>query len=275
MSKKQGLLLCAFHDILLLFKQVVRGSAASPPREDTAMPKSKYNDIYLALRQRIEQQEYQGLIPSENTLIQEFACSRNTIRRAIQALATEGYVQAMQGKGVQVIYQPQRSSQFLLGGVESFTEACKRNAIRQETKVLYFAERQADREMERLTGFPVGETVYAIRRLRLLDGAPLIVDHNYFLKSSAQGLTPEIAAQSIYAYLEKRLGVVITTTKRVITVEPVTADDAEHLHMDGCNCVAVVSSSTYNSDGVMFEYTQSRHSPQYFEFHDIARRHGG
>ena len=33
-----------------------------------------------------------------------------------------------------------------------------------------------------------------------------------------------------------------------------------HLNVKDYNCVAVVSSQTYNSDGVMFEYTQSRHT---------------
>ena len=38
------------------------------------------------------------------------------------------------------------------------------------------------------------------------------------------------------------------------------------------NCMAVVSSYTYNSDGIMFEYTQSRHRPDYFHFQDNAVR---
>ena len=43
----------------------------------------------------------------------------------------------------------------------------------------------------------------------------------------------------------------------------------ERLHY---NCMAVVTSHTYNSDGVMFEYTQSRHRPDYFSFQDNATR---
>ena len=42
--------------------------------------------------------------------------------------------------------------------------------------------------------------------------------------------------------------------------------------MDGFNCLAVVSSQTYNSDGIMFEYTQSRHHPSIFRFQDNAVR---
>lgn len=238
------------------------------------MPKSKYNEIYLTLKERIETGDYpfRELIPSENTLIQEFDCSRNTLRRAVQALSAEGYVQSMQGRGVRVIWQKRPSSQFLFGGVESFTEACRRNGIRQATEVLRFEERAVDTALSRLTGMPEGAAVYYIERLRRMDDVPLILDHNYFLKEAAEGLTQEIAAQSIYAYLENRLGLQIKTTRRVITVEPVTEDDTAHLQMDGCNCVAVVSSSTYNSDGILFEYTQSRHSPKHFEFHDVAQR---
>lgn len=33
------------------------------------------------------------------------------------------------------------------------------------------------------------------------------------------------------------------------------------LNVKDYNCVAVVTSSTYNSNGIMFEYTQSRHRP--------------
>ena len=38
------------------------------------------------------------------------------------------------------------------------------------------------------------------------------------------------------------------------------------------NCMAVITSRTYNGDGVMFEFTQSRHRPDYFSFQDNAIR---
>ena len=59
-----------------------------------------------------------------------------------------------------------------------------------------------------------------------------------------------------------------------MTVEKVTEIDEKYLDLNirDYNCVAVVSSQTYNSDGVMFEYTQSRHQPDYFCFQDIATR---
>ena len=69
------------------------------------MPKAKYEGIYRSIKKRIEAQDYpyQSLLPSENTLIEEYDCSRNTVRRAIAELVADGYVQAMQGRGVRVI----------------------------------------------------------------------------------------------------------------------------------------------------------------------------
>lgn len=36
--------------------------------------------------------------------------------------------------------------------------------------------------------------------------------------------------------------------------------------------LAVITSQTFHADGVMFEYTQSRHRPDYFCFQDTATR---
>ena len=68
------------------------------------MPKAKYEGIYRSIKKRIEAQDYpyQSLLPSENTLIAEYDCSRNTVRRAIAELIADGYVQSMQGRGVRV-----------------------------------------------------------------------------------------------------------------------------------------------------------------------------
>lgn len=102
----------------------------------------------------------------------------------------------------------------------------------------------------------------------------MILNHNYFLKEAVPGLTREIAEKSIYQYLEETLHMTIVNSKRVMTVEKMTQVDETYLKMNAkdYNFMAVVSSQTYNSHGVMFEYTQSRHRPDYFRFYDNAVR---
>ena len=45
------------------------------------MPKAKFEGIYRSIKQKIEAQDYpyQSLLPSENTLIAEYGCSRRKI----------------------------------------------------------------------------------------------------------------------------------------------------------------------------------------------------
>ena len=113
------------------------------------MPKAKFDSIYHDLKQRIEADEYafQSQLPSENQLTQIYACSRNTIRRALAGLATIGYVQALQGRGVRVIYQPVLQNEFTIGGIESFKESAERNQMKASTIVICFEEVTADKSL--------------------------------------------------------------------------------------------------------------------------------
>ena len=238
------------------------------------MPKAKYEGIYHSIKKRIEAQDYpyQSLLPSENTLIEEYACSRNTVRRALAELVADGYVQTMQGRGVRVIYQPVGKTTFTIGGIETFQETARRNRLHAVTKVTKFETVIADECFAAKSGFSVGDELWSIERVRYLDGKALILDVNYFLKEFVPGLTPEIAANSIYEYIENTLGMQIITSKRRITVEHATARDEKLLDMGTYGCVAVVVNQTFNSAGLLFEYTQSRHQPDYFCFQDIATR---
>ena len=238
------------------------------------MPKAKYEGIYHSIKKRIEAQDYpyQSLLPSENILIEEYACSRNTVRRALAELVADGYVQTMQGRGVRVIYQPVGKTTFTIGGIETFQETARRNHLHAVTKVTKFETVIADECFAAKSGFSVGDELWSIERVRYLDGKALILDVNYFLKEFVPGLTPQIAANSIYDYIENTLGMQIITSKRRITVEHATARDEKLLDMDSYDCVAVVVNQTFNASGLLFEYTQSRHQPDYFCFQDIATR---
>lgn len=240
------------------------------------MPKSIYEDIYKDLKQKIEDDvfKHQELLPSENSLIQTYHCSRNTVRRAIQCLVTDGYVQTVQGKGVRNIYHPCEQSVFTIGEIETFKESAQRNKMKAYTKTVLFTELTIDERYAKKTGFPAGSKVYYLQRIHYFDDKPLILNHNYFLKECVPNLTKEISEQSIYQYLENDLHMTIVNSKRIMTVEKVTQIDEKYLQLnvDDYNCVAVITSQTYNSDGVMFEYTQSRHRPDYFRFYDNAVR---
>ncbi len=241
------------------------------------MPKSKFEAIYRELKADIESERlpYQSLMPSENQLIIRFSCSRNTVRRAIAMLAEEGYVQPMHGRGVRIIYTKTDTPPFLIAGIESFGESAKRNNLKTTTKLIRFTELTADERVSNHTGFAIGTELYYIQRVRSLDGDPCVFDINLFDKSLVPNLTKEICVSSIYNYIENELNMSIVMSKRTITVEKITQIDEDCLDLKGYDTLAVVTGQTFNSEGVMFEWTQSRHRPDYFTFQTTAMRPKG
>ncbi|QQO77513.1 UTRA domain-containing protein [Actinomyces sp. HMT897] len=238
------------------------------------MPQAKYHHIFATLQERIETGAYpfQSLLPSENQLAAEFGCTRNTVRKALTLLAGEGYIQAMQGRGVLVIHRRRQTSTFLIGGIESMREAARRNHLDLATHLISLERTRVDAALAERSGMARGADITVVRRLRLLDNVPLIVDTSCFLTVVVPGLTRQVVESSIYSYLEEDLKVVVASASRTIMVERATPEDRQFIHLAGMDCVAVVTSSTFDSSGTLFEYTVSRHSPVDFSFQATAKR---
>ena len=81
----------------------------------------RYQHIADELRTRVEGGEYLAgrLLPSEAELSQQYQASRVTIRRALEALRTEGLVSSRQGFGWFVATDPLRQSLGRLGTIEA------------------------------------------------------------------------------------------------------------------------------------------------------------
>ncbi len=109
-------------------------------------------------------------------------------------------------------------------------------------------------------------------RVRSLNGNARQVDHGYFLASIAKGLTPEIAADSIYGYLEHKRGVKVMASRRTVSVELANDEDCSYLDLGKYNCVAVMESQSYTSDGILFEVTHTRTHPEIFHYRVNSKR---
>lgn len=235
---------------------------------------SIYYEIYEDLRDRIIAGEYpyQGFIPSESRLVERYQCSHNTLRKAQSVLRLHGFTQPVQGKGVKVIWQPTRRANFVLGEIETFKEAAARNKLTARTEVKAFERVVADEALATRTGFEEGAELISIQRVRYLDEVAVVYDHSHFLEWLVPGLTPEVVCDSVYAYLEGELGLVVSTSNRTVTMEYASPKDRGALDLLDFDMVAVVTGRTFDQRGIMFEHTVSRHRPDYFTFHNTAVR---
>lgn len=232
------------------------------------MAASIYPAIYQELRDEIRSgaHPFQSLLPTEAELCARFGCGHSPVRRALQELASDGYVQARQGRGVTVIWQPEReeSAGYATGGLETFPETCAARGLVPETKLLAFEHVIADEELAARTGFASGTPLVRLRRLRVADGMPVAVEDTLTSEVEVPGLTPEIAVAGTYAHIEGTLGMEILTARRVITMVPADEKDAELLGVSPGSHVARIVSHTFSSSGTQFEVIDARQRPEFF-----------
>lgn len=236
------------------------------------MSMAKYRLIYQALLEDIRNGTYRlgALLPGEHELMEQYGASRDTIRKALSILSSDGYIQRRQGLG-SIVLGNERIS-FSLDGLYSFKEETKGLGKEVSTRVITFVKRQPDEKIRQILSLCEGEEVWVIERVRTIDHEAVILDADYLPVSFVPSLTKESVEDSLYACLEETLSLDIAYAKKDITIQQATDKDYANLDMKHYTMVAQVESVTCLSDASVLQYTVSHHRPDKFVYHDFARR---
>lgn len=232
---------------------------------------SKYQMIYQDLLDKIKQRVIQPntYLPSENELMKQYDASRDTVRKALNLLLQNGYIQKNKGKGSLVLDMDRIA--FPVSGVTSFKELQKTLHADVETIVNMFLEEEIPNELKEDLYMDSGK-IYHIERIRKIDGEKVILDTDYLNGKVVNGLKIEHAQNSLYEYIEKDLGLKISFARKEITVVKATQREKQLLDMLDYDLLVCVKSYTYLEDATLFQYTISKHRPDKFRFVDFARR---
>ncbi|WP_042684596.1 trehalose operon repressor [Caldalkalibacillus thermarum] len=234
---------------------------------------NKYLRIYADLSRKIESGELkpQTKLPSEHELCELYQTSRETVRKALNLLAQQGYIQKIQGKGSIVLDIPRIN--FPVSGLVSFKELAEKMGREAETICHQLALIEPDAWLKEHLPVSSKDKVWKIIRSRKIDGEAMILDRDFIAAQHVPRLTKEICERSLYEYLEQDLGLKISFAKKVISIEEATAEDRRYLDLQGYDFIVLVKNYVYLDDATLFQYTESRHRPDKFQFVDFARRH--
>ncbi|MBU5593723.1 trehalose operon repressor [Amphibacillus sp. MSJ-3] len=235
--------------------------------------KRKYDLIYQELVERIEHDEWEvgQLLPSENELKDQYQTSRETIRKALNLLSQNGYIQKIRGKGSVIIER--NKFNFPVSGLVSFKEIADKIDQDVKTSVHDLSLVNPDQFLQTHLRVEQDEKVWRVIRTREFSGERVILDKDFLIENRVSGLTIDICQDSIYAYIENQLNLTISFAKKEITVEEPTEEDYQLLDLEGFNNIVVIKNYVYLDDATLFQYTESRHRPDRFRFVDFARRH--
>ncbi|GAM60931.1 transcriptional regulator [Vibrio ishigakensis] len=135
------------------------------------MNKPRYLQIADTLIERISSGELPAgsMLPTEGELQQEFDVSRVTIRKAMQKLVEKDLLFRQRGSGTYVKAPKAQHNALQLSG---FVEEVSAQGKTPSSKIITFELIECDELVAEKLELDLGEEVYSIRRLRLIDDEP-------------------------------------------------------------------------------------------------------
>jgi GntR family transcriptional regulator len=141
-------------------------------------------------------------LPSEDSLVQEYAVSRTTIRAAMQSLVQRGLVEIRRGKGT-FVTRPKITQE--LTELTGFVEDMQALGRQPGAKVLDQQIVAANQLVARRLALPQGAPVVRIQRVRLADCMPLSYDETYLPKELGEKVMADnLDTEPIFSLLEQK-----------------------------------------------------------------------
>lgn len=192
--------------------------------------------LHLVISERLRHQIFMGQyaageqLPSEHQLMEQFAVSRITVRRAIANLVQQGLVESQQGRGVFVKAQ-NKVVRSLSNPLIFFDEDMERQGIKASIRSLSFERvRPPQNVSDKLQLTSLNDQVYCQKKVILTDDVPAAVDVTYIRVDIGQAFCRELQSSLIYPTLDKN-GVAIERVETTLECTHATVELSEVLEI--------------------------------------------
>jgi GntR family transcriptional regulator len=218
----------------------------------------RYLEIRNALRDRITGGGYRiaEKLPSEHTLMERFAASRVTIRKALSGLLEDGLIVSRQGEGY-FVTRPAVVQD--LRRLQGLSERARELGHQVRSEVVSTREVDADKAVAEALSLRPGTRVFELKRVRYLNASPLSFDVSYFPLSLGRALLQcDLASIDVYVLLGQLLD--LGHADFLIEVSKANDEVYRALGMAEGDAVLRVTRSAYMMSGkpVDFEYVYGR-----------------
>jgi len=192
-------------------------------------------------------------VPTEGALCRRYQVSRVTVRKALALLAEEGILESHQGKGTFVREAPRLQRD--LRSVNSFHTVCSGLGVSLSTRVLSagMISPPAPCVSETLTDYP---EMIEIRRVRLCDGEPVVLETNQF-PPDYRFLLEEDLTGSLYALLKTR-GIEPGQAEHELSLCYAAENEAELLDVARGSALLCLEEAIYDQQGRLL-HTSCQH----------------
>ncbi len=204
-----------------------------------------YQEVYQKMKHLIRTGEYEvgDFLPTESELEQQFGVSRTTVRKVVNMLVSEGYVEVKQGRGTRVL--DYNSSQ-QLNMISSISETLRERGMDVRAQAVYVEVVKVTGKTAEKLQLNEQEDVFRIQRVILADEVPTAIMENYIRCDLTPDLNVEFKEKhSLYHFLEERYGLCIDNAKDIISAKSAELSEAQILNIRAGAALLTLRRITY------------------------------
>ncbi len=194
-------------------------------------------------------------LPTEHELAAWLGVSRMTLRHALGELAQRGLVTRAVGRnGGTFVAEPKLEQD--LTTLAGFSEQLRRHGMVAGARVLGAVQRPAGPSAAAALAVGAGDPVLEVRRVRLADGRPMVLERSVFPAALFPGMLGCRLDGSLYELLEERYGQRPHRARE--SLEPVLAGvrEAEALAVEEGAPLMLVERTAYSAGGLPLEFAR-------------------
>lgn len=220
-----------------------------------------YRQLENALKQALASTRIKrgAVIPSERVLSEALGLSRVTVRKAIDGLVSDGFLDRRQGAKTVVSSRLEKS----LSTMTSFSEDMRSRGL---SPGCIWISREISRpspaEMMAL-GISGSERVVRLNRLRTADGVPIAIE----MATLPARFVPEPQAigDSLYEYLETTGALPVRALQRM-QAKPGNEEERRLLAAPDDASLLIMERRCFLADGQIVEFTQTKYRGDVYDF---------
>jgi len=230
-----------------------------PLNADSPMP--LYRQLQLALRRSIEARHIKpgDALPAERDAAVELGVSRITIRKALDALVSEGFLSRRQGAGTFVSQRVEKN----FSRLTSFTQDMLERGMQPHSTWLSRTESAVSPEEAITLGLGPGEQVYRFNRVRFADDTPMALE--YAIVPAGLLSSPEVVEDSLYEALAQA-GCAPTRVLQRLRATLFTAEQAAILATRPGAPGLLIERRGFAASGQLVESTRSYYRGDAYDF---------
>ncbi|SEB69381.1 GntR family transcriptional regulator [Arthrobacter woluwensis] len=196
-------------------------------------------------------------LPAERELAAELGVSRMTLRQAVETLQFQGILRRRPGRAGGT-FVAGTAPVLELGSLHGLFQQLSRDGAVVESRILLAETSPAPAEVSEALRITPGDPAHRLRRLRFLDGEPLLIEDSWFPAERLPGFAVESLTGSVYARLKTFGWEPVRKTEDLIP-SVATAEERDLLSVGARHPVLRIIRTAYRSDGLPVEFAQDTH----------------